>query len=78
MRIEPAELLKTVRAAVAALDSDIIEAAARIADAEAERLEQSADREHHGILCKACKELRAGARAARRIAIGIRALKEAP
>jgi hypothetical protein len=73
MRIDPAVLKKTIAEGIAALDGAILELAAHTADAEAERLERNADHSTGTV----CNELRAGARAARRIAISIRELKEA-
>ena len=73
MRIDLETLRETVADGIQALDVALIEMAARVADAEAIRLEYAADMEADAVR----KELLAGARAARDIAAGIRKLSNA-
>ena len=70
MRIDPQTIRETVTEAIQAFDAALIETAARVADAEANRLEMAADME----VDTARKELLAAARAARDVAAGIRKL----
>ncbi len=73
LQIETAEIAKIVHDGVSAHDTTVIELCARAADAEVERLETAADHETDAMLSRG---LRSGARAARHVAIAIRALKE--
>ena len=73
MEIKTAEIAKIVYDGVSAHDAAVIELCARAADAEVERLEAAADHETDAMLSRG---LRSGARAARHVAIAIRALKE--
>ena len=73
MEIETAEIAKIVHDGVTAHDTAVVELCARLPDAEAERLESAADNEPDAVLSRG---LRSGARALRRVAIAIRALKE--
>jgi hypothetical protein len=72
MKIASREIESIVHEGIVALDGALIELAAFVADAEAARLENRADYES-GL---GRSDLLAGAGAARRIAMSIRALKD--